>query len=184
MGESIVVFGAGGVGLNIIQASSLLSASKIIAVDLFDNRLELAKYFGATHTINSVKSDAEALIHQALGDQPLDIFVDNTGSPPIIEMGDSLVEPSNGRVVLVGVPRTGKTVNINTLPLHFGKSLVGSHGGESQPSIDIPRYLRLHQKGSLNIDRIVSSRFRLESINEALDSMRSGVSAGLSLIHI
>jgi len=87
MGESVVVFGAGGIGLNIIQAAALISASPIIAVDLHDSRLELAQQLGATHTVNSAKGDAAELIKQALGDQPLDVFIDNTGVPSVVEMG-------------------------------------------------------------------------------------------------
>ena len=101
MGESVVVFGAGGIGLNIIQAAALISASPIIAVDLHDSRLELAEQLGATHTINSAKGDAAELIKQALGDQPLDVFIDNTGVPSVIEMGYQLTQ-REGRVILVG----------------------------------------------------------------------------------
>ena len=78
MGESVVVFGAGGVGLNIVQAASLVSASQIIAVDRYDSRLRLAKQFGASHCVNSVYEDPEIAIKRSLNGQDLDVFIDNT----------------------------------------------------------------------------------------------------------
>jgi len=177
MGESVVVFGAGGIGLNIIQAAALISASPIIAVDLHDSRLELAQQLGATHTVNSAKGDAAELIKQALGDQPLDVFIDNTGVPSVIEMGYQLTQ-REGRVILVGVPRQGQNLNVYSLPLHFGKVLSGSQGGECQPERDIPRYLRLLERGNLKLDRFVSARFPLEEINTAISTMRDGATAG------
>ena len=117
LGQSVVVFGAGGVGLNVVQAASLLSAYPIIAVDLYDERLGLAKKLGATHTINSNSTDAKAMIRKISRDQGVDAFIDNTGQPAIIEMGYELTKPK-GHVVLVGVPREGDNVNIFSLPLH------------------------------------------------------------------
>ena len=103
IGESIVVYGAGGIGLNIIQAASLSSGWPIIAVDLFDSRLNLAKNFGATHVINAKKSDTRNQIIKILGKRNLDVFIDNTGIPEIIEMGYEIMGPK-GRMILVGVP--------------------------------------------------------------------------------
>ena len=183
MGEAVVVFGAGGIGLNMIQAAALLSASVIIAVDLFDSRLELARQLGATHTINSSREDAEARIRELLEGQPLDVFIDNTGVPAVIEQGYRLTH-GQGRVILVGVPRQGSNVSLHTLPLHFGKVLTGSHGGESQPAQDIPRYLRLLQQGRLQIERLVSARYPLEEINTATAAMRDGATAGRVMIDL
>jgi S-(hydroxymethyl)glutathione dehydrogenase/alcohol dehydrogenase len=183
MGESVVVFGAGGIGLNIIQAAALQSAATIIAVDLFSSRLELARRLGATHTINSSDDDAETLIRQSLAGQSLDVFIDNTGVPQVIELGYRLTH-GQGRVILVGVPRQGNNVSLHTLPLHFGKLLSGSQGGESQPARDIPRYLRLLGQGRLQLDRFVSARYPLELINEAIAAMRDGATAGRVMVDL
>ena len=183
MGEAVVVFGAGGIGLNMIQAAALLSASVIIAVDLFDSRLELARQLGATYTINSSREDAEARIRELLEGQQLDVFIDNTGVPAVIEQGYRLTH-GQGRVILVGVPRQGNNVSLHTLPLHFGKVVTGSHGGESQPARDIPRYLRLLQQGRLQLDRFVSARYPLEEINTAIAAMRDGATAGRVMIDL
>ena len=183
IGESIVVFGAGGIGLNIIQASSLSSAWPIIAVDLYDSRLELAKKFGATHIINSEKTNAKEEIQKIMGSNKLDIFIDNTGLPKIIELGYQILDPI-GRLILVGVPRKNKNINIFSLPLHFGKVIMGSHGGESKPEIDIPRYLNLFNNGLWTIDGLISKRYNLEDINLAIADMKNGNSAGRILINL
>ena len=87
MGEAVVIFGAGGIGLNIVQAANLRSAWPIIAVDRYDSRLDLAKQLGASHCINTNTINAETAISKALNGQGLDVFIDNTGSPEIIELG-------------------------------------------------------------------------------------------------
>lgn len=183
IGESAVVFGAGGVGLNIVQAAAMVSAYPIIAVDLHDNRLELARRLGATHTINAAKVDARQAIADIAGPGGVDAFIDNTGNPQIIEMGYGLTKPQ-GRVVLVGVPKKGANINIYSLPLHFGKSLAGSHGGEAVPERDIPRYLALYREGRLHLDGLISERVPLERVNDAIDGMRSGRVTGRCLVEM
>lgn len=180
-GESVVVFGAGGVGLNIIQGAALLSAYPIIAVDLHDGRLELAKAMGATHIINSKTTDARAAILEIIGKQGLDVFIDNTGQPQIIELGYEITKPQ-GRVVLVGVPRKGKNINIYSLPLHFGKIISGSHGGDAVPHVDIPRYQKLLAAGLIQLKPLITEYFSLEEINVAIQRMRSGELSGRCLV--
>lgn len=180
-GESVVVFGAGGVGLNIVQAAKLASAYPIIAVDLHDKRLDLAKALGATHAINANKIDVKTMIVKIAGDQGVDVFIDNTGQPAIIEMGYELTK-LQGRVVLVGVPRKGKNISIYSLPLHFGKAISGSHGGEAIPHEDIPRYQRLFDAGLIQLKPLITDYFKLYEINAAIEGMRNGAIAGRCLI--
>ena len=182
MGESIVIFGAGGIGLNIIQAAKLVSAQPIIAVDIFDNRLRLAEEMGATHTINSQTVDPKNEIKSILGQKSLDVFIDNTGMTKIIELGYELIS-DEGRLVLVGVPKKGQNINIYTLPLHFGKKIIGSHGGECNPTKDIPRYLSLVNSGKIDLLKTISNSFTLEEINLAINEMKKGSSAGRILIY-
>ncbi len=181
MGESVVVFGAGGVGLNIVQAAALVSAWPIIAVDQYSNRLELAADMGATHLINSQQEPPREAIQAITGNAGLDVFVDNTGLPEIIELGYAITH-SQRRVILVGVPFKGRNINIYSLPLHFGKTIVGSHGGECQPHIDIPRYYRLYRQGRIRLDALITDRFGLMDINAAIAAMRNGTVKGRCLI--
>ena len=183
LGESLVVFGAGGIGLNIIQAASLMSAWPIIAVDLHKNRLDLARKIGATHTIDSSKEDVRKRIKEILNNEKLDVFIDNTGDPKIIELGYEITS-LKGKVVLVGVPRKGNNINIYSLPLHFGKTIIGSHGGESKPAEDIHRYLNLIKNKAIDFENIISKRFEIDEINEAISFIQDGKTAGRVLIHL
>jgi len=183
IGQSIVVFGAGGVGLNIVQGAAMVGANPIIAVDLYDNRLDLARRLGATHTINSKTADAEAEIRGIVGKEGADVAVDNTGNVKIIELLYRLTSAS-GRTILVGVPPKDSTASIYTLPLHFEKSLFGSHGGECQPDIDIPRYVRLCQAGKLKLKDLIGKRYALSEINQAIADMGSGAIAGRAIIQM
>jgi S-(hydroxymethyl)glutathione dehydrogenase/alcohol dehydrogenase len=181
IGESVVVFGAGGVGLNIVQAAAMVGAYPVIAVDLFENRLALAKKMGATHLVNAATQDAQAVIRDIAGSQGVDAFIDNTGNPANIEMGYQLAT-AQGRVTLVGVPKKGNNINIYSLPLHFGKSISGSHGGEAVPQVDIPRYQNLYRNERIKLRELITNYYRLDDINQAIADMRSGAVAGRCMI--
>ncbi len=188
IGESIVIFGAGGVGLNVVQGAALVTAYPIIAVDLFDHKLELARRFGATHSLNSreesdIAGKIRAILKETTGNEFADVVIDNTGNPKIIEIAYNLTKP-RGRTVLVGVPRQGQNVSLHSLPLHFGKILTGSHGGETYPTEDIPRYLNLYQNGTLRLNELITNRFTLDEINEAVAKMKSGEIQGRCIVRM
>ena len=113
----------------------------------------------------------------------LDVFIDNTGLPEIIEMGYKMIG-SKGRIILVGVPRINSNINIYSLPLHFGKLIIGSHGGESIPNKDIPRYLNLFNNGIWGIEGLISERYNLKNINSAISSIKNGHSVGRVIINL
>lgn len=181
IGESVVVYGAGGIGLNIVQAAALVSAYPIIAVDLHADRLALAKKMGATHCINAKETDAMSEIKAITASCGIDCFIDNTGNPDIIQQGYEITKPQ-GRVTLVGVPMKGKTISIYSLPLHFGKELKGSHGGEAIPHEDIPRYHRLYQEQRIKLKELMTDMFTLDHINTAISRLRDGSIVGRCLI--
>ena len=183
IGESVVIFGAGGIGLNILQASKLVSAWPIIAVDLHDNRLDLASKLNATHVINGSREDSFTKIKEILGGNKLDVFVDNTGLPNVIENGYKLLN-KNGRLILVGVPVKGSEISINSLPLHFGKKIIGSHGGECIPYKDIPRLLNLMNQGIFSAKELITARYSLNNINNAIDAMINGSTSGRIIINL
>lgn len=183
MGESVLVLGAGGVGLNVIQGAKLSSAWPIIGVDIYDNKLELARTFGASHLLNGLTADIREEVKNIAGTQGVDVVVENTGLPEMIQLAYELTKPK-GRTVLVGVPRKGNNISIYSLPLHFGKTLTGSHGGETNPTDDIPRYLRMFDAGILQLQGLVTHEFTLDEINKAIAGMRSGDIAGRCAIKI
>jgi S-(hydroxymethyl)glutathione dehydrogenase/alcohol dehydrogenase len=182
IGESIAVFGAGGIGLNIVQGAALAGGHPIIALDRFDNRLDLARSLGATHAINVMKADAAEEIRRIVGHDGVDVAVDNTGNVEVIALA-SRITNARGRTVLVGVPPKDSTAAISTLPLHFEKRLTGSHGGECRPEIDIPHYVRMVREGRLALGSLVGKRYPLADINTAIADMTSGRLAGRAIVH-
>lgn len=174
IGQSIVVLGVGGVGLNIVQCASMVAALPIIAVDIVDAKLKIAEKFGATHTLNSrISSDFVSEIRKIIGENGADIVVDTTGNARMIEQAYELTHP-DGKTILVGVPKKGDNVSIYTLPLHFKKVLKGSHGGSIDPHLEIPRLIRLWRAGKLTLDGLITHEFSLDQINAAIDLVKSG----------
>ena len=172
IGESVVVFGVGGVGLNVVQFAHLAGANPIVAVDLIDGKLDMAKARGATHTLNSAKvKDIPAAIRDIVGSKGPDKVIETTGVKQVIEQAYDLTH-ADGTCVLVGVPN--EKVTIYTLPIHFNKVLTGSHGGDAAPHVDIPRLIRLTKAGRLSFDGIITHEYTLDEINAALDMVRSG----------
>ena len=172
IGESVAVLGVGGVGLNVVQFASLAGGNPVVAIDLLDHKLEMARARGATHCINAGKvSDVAAAVRAIVGDKGPDKVIETTGVKGVIEMAYDLTHP-DGTCVLVGVPH--EKVTISTLPIHFDKVLTGSHGGDARPHIDIARIIRLVQAGRLSFDGIITHEFSLADINAALDLVRSG----------
>ena len=181
LGETVVVFGAGGIGLNIVQGATLAGARSIIAVDRFANRLELAKSCGATETIDGSTCDPWDRLNEIFQHEALDVFIDNTGNPEIIAQGYRLTA-NHGRTILVGVPKAGADTAIHTLPLHFGKSITGTTGGEAIPHQDIPRYMALTESRSLDLTDLITEIEPLTGVNGLIEKMRNGESAGRCLI--
>ncbi len=181
IGESVVVFGVGGVGLNVVQFAELAGANPIVAIDLIDSKLQMAKARGATHCLDASKvADMDAEIRKIVGSQGPDKVIETTGAKSVIELAYNLTH-ADGTCVLVGVP--SEKVTIYTLPIHFNKVLTGSHGGDAVPQVDIPRLIRLNKAGRLSLDGIITHEFPLNEINAALDVVRGG-NAGRVLLKI
>jgi S-(hydroxymethyl)glutathione dehydrogenase / alcohol dehydrogenase len=181
IGQSLVIFGAGGVGLSIVQGAKMVSANPVIAVDIRDSKLEKARQFGADYVFNSRDTgDLGMEIRKIVGMGGADAVIETTGNPRVIESAYELTHP-DGKTILVGVPRKGDNVSIYTLPIHFKKILKGSHGGNAVPHMDIPRYIRLVETGCLKLDGLITHEFKLDDVNEAIQTVRRG-EAGRVLI--
>lgn len=183
IGESVVVFGVGGVGLCAAQGAAMVSGNPVIAVDLHASRLKLAADLGATHCIDASRNDAGAAVREILGSDGADVVIESTGNPRVIELAYELTA-SKGRTVLVGVPPREDLPRIFTLPLHFGKILTGSEGGRARPDADIPRYAALAKVGRLALEPLITNRYPLERVNDAIEDLRSGKVAGRCLIEM
>jgi len=181
IGESVVVFGVGGVGLNVVQFANLAGANPIIAIDLVDAKLDMARARGATHVLNpNDVADVEAEVRKIAGAGGPDKVIETTGAKSVIELAYNLTH-ADGTCVLVGVP--SEKVSIYTLPIHFNKVLTGSHGGDAVPHVDIPRLIRLIEAGRLSFEGLITHEFPLDEINAALDVVRSGT-AGRVLLQV
>jgi Zn-dependent alcohol dehydrogenase len=123
------------------------------------------------------------MIRGIAGADGVDCFIDNTGATQVIELGYRMTK-GMGRVILVGVPRRDQNISIHSLPFHFGKVLAGSHGGESTPQSDIPRYIALWRAGRISLSNLVTDVFPLDKVNEAIHAVRTGQVAGRCLLDL
>ena len=171
IGQSILIFGIGGIGLNVAQASSMVSAYPIVGIDIHKKKIDMGKKFGLTHGITSGIKNLNKEIYNIVGENGADIVVDTTGDPKIIEQAYELTA-ADGKTILAGVPKN--KITIYSLPLHFKKILKGSHGGDSIPDIEIPRYIRLINKNKMTLNNMITDEFKLTKINDAIDLLRSG----------
>jgi S-(hydroxymethyl)glutathione dehydrogenase/alcohol dehydrogenase len=180
-GESVVIVGAGGVGLALVQAAAAVSAYPIVAIDVSEEKLRAAEKLGASHSFMNDGQDLAARVRGACGGDP-DVIIETTGEPSLIEWAYE-TSAKDGRTILVGVPPKDPKPAIHTLPLHFDKVLTGSHGGNSRPAYDIPRLIRLNQASLLRLGEITTRVWPLSKINEALLELRKG-SVGRQLINL
>ena len=172
-GQSIAIFGIGGVGLNVMQGAALVSGYPIVAIDLYDHKLDEATKFGATHTINSARLDPRDTLVELSGGKGFDVAVDITGSTGVRQLAYD-VTSNTGKTIFAGVPHHEERITIDSFPLHFGRRIFGSHGGDTRPDVDIPRYIQLYKLGKLKLEEQITHRYPLDEIHEALDVVRRG----------
>ena len=186
-GDSVAVIGAGGVGLSAIWMASVLEAYPIIAADLRDDKLEMARQFGATHLVNARNEDPVAAIKELTNggvDYAFDtIGVRATSEQILAATRPGWVGPSSkgGTAVLVGVPAEREMTINPMLVMPFQRTYTGSHGA-SDADRDFPMFLRLYAEGKFPLDKLVTDRYRLEQINEACDALRAGDVMGRAIL--
>ena len=173
-GESVAVFGCGGVGDAAIAGAKLAGATTIIAVDLDDRKLEWAKQMGATHTVNSKDADPVPLIKQLTGGYGVDVAIDAVGHPKVFEQA-FYARDLAGTVVLVGVPTPDKQVTLPMIEV-FGRggSLKSSWYGDCLPSRDFPMLVDLYRQGRFDLDAFVSESIGIDGVEGAFDRMKAG----------
>jgi S-(hydroxymethyl)glutathione dehydrogenase/alcohol dehydrogenase len=173
VGESVVIFGVGGIGLGVVLGAKLAGANPIIGIDLHDHKLTKAAEYGLTHQINAAREDASERVKEMLGGLA-DVTIDGTGNPKVIETAYNLARLRGGRCVLFGVMPSDQRVSIHTLPLHFGRVLTGSEGGQSKPDSDMPVILEKLRAHGVDAGGFVSHRGSLESLPYIVEGMRRG----------
>jgi S-(hydroxymethyl)mycothiol dehydrogenase len=173
-GESVAVFGCGGVGDAAIAGARLAGATTIIAVDISDKKLEWAKTMGATHTVNSQEADAVEAIKALTGGFGVDVAIDAVGHPKVFEQA-FYARDLAGRVVMVGVPTPGMTIELPAIEI-FGRggAIKSSWYGDCLPSRDFPMLIDLYLQGRFDLDVFVSETIGLGDVEAAFEKMHKG----------
>jgi S-(hydroxymethyl)glutathione dehydrogenase / alcohol dehydrogenase len=173
-GSSVVVIGCGGVGLNSVQGARLAGCATIVAVDLSDSKLEAARQFGATHVVNPASEDLAGRVGEITGGRKADYVFVTVGAKSAIEQAFGLMR-RGGSTIIVGMPAAGVTTSFDPGWLAAdGQRILGSKMGSARVPIDVPKMIDLYRQKRLKLDELISGRYRLEQINEAIDSMRRG----------
>ncbi len=173
-GSDVVVFGTGGVGLNAVQGARISGARTVIAVDLSESKLEAASRFGATHTINSRTDDVVAAVRALTDGRGADYVFVTVGAKAAFDQSYALLAKS-GAVVLVGMPATGVLSEIDPSTIaSMSQRILGSKMGSARIGIDIPNLVSLYRQGRLLLDELITGRYPLAEINEAMASVTRG----------
>lgn len=172
-GSNVVVFGCGGVGLNAIQAAALMGAGKVIAVDVFDHKLEWSREFGATHTVNARTSNAVEKIKEICGRGGADYAIEVIGGAPTIEQAFNSVH-RGGTVVVIGVSPDNTRIQIDPQMLLQERILTGTSFGSSRQKVDLPMIVDLFMDGRYKLRELISRQVALDELNQAYDALQKG----------
>jgi S-(hydroxymethyl)glutathione dehydrogenase / alcohol dehydrogenase len=173
-GASVAVVGVGGVGLNAVQGARLAGADPLIAIDVSDSRLGSAAQFGAEYRINSRTQDAGSLVRRLTSGHGTDYTFVAAGAASAVELGMELTR-RGGTIVIIGMPPAGATVVFDPGAIaDHGIRVIGSKLGSTHPQVDVPAMVELYRNGRLKLDELVTGRFPLSRINEAVSLARDG----------
>jgi S-(hydroxymethyl)glutathione dehydrogenase/alcohol dehydrogenase len=174
-GQSIAIFGTGGVGLCSVMAAAVAGCAPIIAVDIRESRLGLARRAGATHAVNSSEQDVLEAIRK-ICPAGLDFAIEASGRPTVMMDALRSVRSQGGTAVIAGNARHGERAELDPKELNLGKRLLGTWGGDSVPDHDYPKYFRLLASGKVDASLMWSDSYSLEDINLAINDLESGKS--------
>ncbi len=172
-GQDVVVIGAGGVGLNAIQGARIAGARRIVAIDMSEDKLDTALEFGATDGVLGSGDKPWRAAKQAMG-RGADAVIVTVGAIPAYDQAPRYLA-GGGRIIMVGMPHSGATSTYE--PVNFaaaGHGMIGSKMGDAVIKRDIPWMIDLYKQGRLKLDELISGRWRLDQINEAIEDTKSG----------
>ena len=182
-GATLAVYGLGGVGMSALMATRLSKCAMVMAVDVSDEKLALAMQFGATQAINSRLTDPVEAIRGMTGGKGVDFAVEASGLPRVTEAAFRSVRRAGGLCVFASHPAHGEQIRLDPYELICGKQIRGTWGGSTDPDADIPRFADLYRSGQLPLEKLITHRYPLERINEALQDLEE-MRAGRPLIEI
>ena len=169
--SSIAVFGTGGIGLSAIMATKLFNCATIIAVDIDDSKLQIAEELGATHMINSSKENPIEKIKAITNGIGVNYAVEAAGKAKVIEQAFQSVRDKGGLCIFAGHPAHNERIHLDPFDLIKGKQIQGSWGGECKPDRDMPLLANYFLEGKLPLEKLISHRYKLEEINQALNDL-------------
>jgi S-(hydroxymethyl)glutathione dehydrogenase/alcohol dehydrogenase len=173
----VAVFGCGGIGLSIIQGARLAGAAQIIAIDLADNKLEMAKNFGATHVVNGSDWMGVLKVKELTSGEGADFTFEAVGVPQLMLEANAAAR-RGGTVTIVGVGPLTEVVPLNALMISMeGKSIKGSFYGDANVNHDFPMLLDLYRSGKLNLDDMVTNTYSIDDGPKAFEDMEKGINA-------
>jgi len=173
--ETVMVLGCGGVGLNAIQGARLVGARQIIAVDLSDPRLQQARHFGATETINTSTDDLAERVGQLTDGRGVEVAIEAIGLPGTIEAAYASLA-RGGRAIVAGQVPDGLTITIDPFVMSDSElKLIGSNYGSSRPAIDFPQLVDHYMHDRIDLDSLVTRVISLDEINDGYDEMKRGI---------
>ena len=175
-GSSVAVFGCGGVGLSIVQGATISGAQPVIALDLWDERLDLARELGATHTINASTEDGTRQIREWTDGKGVDYAFEAIGNPDVFSQAYRSIH-WGGTCVCVGVPAADAKLTFDSRLIMQERTIKGSLYGSSNPRVDFLNLVDLYSAGKLKLDQMVTGRFPLDRINSAFEDLRQGIGA-------
>jgi S-(hydroxymethyl)glutathione dehydrogenase / alcohol dehydrogenase len=175
-GANVVVFGLGGIGLNVIQGAKMVGADKIIGVDLNPGRVELAKKFGMTHFVNP--KDVENVVDHIvqLTDGGADYSFECIGNVKTMRQALECCHKGWGQSIIIGVAAAGEEISTRPFQLVTGREWKGSAFGGARGRTDVPKIVDWYMEGKLNIDDLITHTLKLDQINEGFDLMKKGES--------
>ena len=171
--KSISIFGIGGIGASALLYASSIGCSKIIAVDVNEKKLKFAMDIGATQTINSKTENVISRIKEITDNNGTDYAVECSGKKEAMEAAFASIN-NKGTAVIAGNLKYGEKISINPFDLILGKKIIGTWGGETKPDTDIPLYAKMFLSGRLKLSKLITHKFNLEEINEAINLIEKG----------
>ncbi|MEA3077366.1 MAG: S-(hydroxymethyl)glutathione dehydrogenase / alcohol dehydrogenase [Actinomycetota bacterium] len=174
-GDTVAVIGCGGVGLNVIQGARIAGAERIIAIDMVESKLQLAKEFGATDFVNAGEGNPVSAVQSITGERGADVVFEVIGLGPTIEQAMNMTR-RGGETILVGVPRMDVMLNVNPAFsfIYTAKTVKGCWYGSSNVHREVPKLLELYKSGDLKLDELISREISIDDVNEAFQAMKSG----------
>jgi len=170
-GSTIAVFGLGGIGMSALMATQLFKCSRVIAVDIEQQKLDLALSFGAADIVNGTNHDPVEAIRNLTGGIGVDYSIEAAGLTRTIEQAFNSVRKGGGRCVFASHPESGAKITLDPHDLISGKRIEGSWGGACDPDRDIPRFAELYRAGKLPLEKLITRRYTLDQVNDALDDL-------------